>query len=202
MAAEIIPPDRRIDWSPGIPGGLPSYPVAINVKDGPYLAKGDGVADNGGHSKSNRRLPRQEGRVPAKGTYRTTSGLEIKPKRLSARRRPDETRIKCHGADGSIISASGSGGSGFTSVKGGFEKDSTHITVGDAAGFNVGDYVEILQDNDPAVCEGLYDYMVRAIGQTMKVVAKNGRTLTVNRPSISATIPRLAAASTRGKCTT
>lgn len=46
----------------------------------------------------------------------------------------------------------------------------------------MGDYVEILQDNDPAVCEGLHDYMVRAIGQTLKVVAKDGRTLTVNRP--------------------
>ena len=139
---------------------------------------------HGGHSKSNQRLPRQEGRVLARGNLPNDKWVGDKSQSdCSARCRPDEKlRIKCHGADGSIISASGSGGCGFTSVKGRFEKDSTHITVSDAAGFNVGDYVEILQDNDPAVCEGMYDYMVRAIGQTMKVVAKNGRTLTVNRP--------------------
>jgi hypothetical protein len=44
VAAGIIPPDRRIDWSPGIPGGIPTYPVALNVKDAPYSVKGDGCS--------------------------------------------------------------------------------------------------------------------------------------------------------------
>src|SRR5438309_6939851 len=41
-----LPQDRSIPWSPGIPGGIPNYPNAVNVKDAPYNAVGDGVADD------------------------------------------------------------------------------------------------------------------------------------------------------------
>jgi hypothetical protein len=180
----MIPPDRRIDWSPGIPGGIPIYAVVLNVKDAPYSAKGDGVADDTlAIQRAIDDCPAKKAVFLPRGTYRTTGGLEIRTKAIVLRGAgPMKTRIKCYGAGGSIISASGSGGGDFASVKEGFTKDSTRITVSDAAGFNVGDHVEILQDNDPAVCEGLQDYMLRAIGQTMEVVAKNGRTLTLNRP--------------------
>jgi hypothetical protein len=108
---EIIPPDRRIDWSPGIAGGIPVYAVGINVKDAPYSAKGDG-------------------------------------------------------SNGSIIVAGGSGGRDFTSVKGGFERDSTRITVSDAAGLNVGDYVEILEDNVHGTADALKHAEVLQVRRT------------------------------------
>jgi hypothetical protein len=183
-AAEIIPPDRRIDWSPGIAGGIPAYAVGINVKDAPYSAKGDGVADDtAAIRRAINSCPAGKAVFLPEGTYRTTGELAINAKAIVLRGAgPLRTRIKGDGGNGSIIMAGGSSGRDFTSVKGGFERDSTRITVSDAAGLNVGDYVEILEDNDPAVCERLYDYMLRAIGQTMQVVAKNGPTLTLNRP--------------------
>jgi hypothetical protein len=46
LALVIIPPDRRIEWQPGIPGGVPHYPFAVNVKDAPFSARGDGAADD------------------------------------------------------------------------------------------------------------------------------------------------------------
>ncbi len=192
VAAEVIPPDRRIDWSPGIPGGIPAYPVVLNVKDAPYSAKGDGVADDTpAIQRAIDDCPAKKAVFLPEGTYRTTVGLEIRAKAIVLRGAgPRKTRIKGYGAGGSIISASGSGGGDFTPVQEGFTKDSTRITVSDAAGFNVGDYAEILQDNDPAVCEGLYDYMLRAIGQTVQVVAGNGRTLTLNRPLYFSYNPR------------
>jgi hypothetical protein len=46
IADDIIPAGRRIDWSPGIPAGIPAYPVGVNVKHAPFSTKGDGVADD------------------------------------------------------------------------------------------------------------------------------------------------------------
>src|SRR5688572_23933817 len=41
-----IPDDRCIAWKPGIPGGIPKYPLFASVKDPAYGAKGDGKADD------------------------------------------------------------------------------------------------------------------------------------------------------------
>ena len=30
---EIIPPERKINWAPGVPGGVPNYPNGVNVLD-------------------------------------------------------------------------------------------------------------------------------------------------------------------------
>jgi len=183
-AAEIIPPDRRVDWSPGIAGGIPTYPAGINVKDAPYWAKGDGVADDtAAIQRAINSCPAGKAVFLPEGTYRTTAELAINAKAIVLRGAgPRKTRIRGDGTSGSIIMAGGSSGRDFTSVKAGFEKDSTRVAVSDATGLNAGDYVEILQDNDPAVCERLHDYMLRAIGQTMKVAAKNGLALTLDRP--------------------
>src|SRR5262245_18959399 len=43
----IVPEDRRIDWSAGVPGGIPNRAVIFcNARNAPYGAKGDGVADD------------------------------------------------------------------------------------------------------------------------------------------------------------
>src|SRR5262245_62109189 len=45
--AEIIPVDRRINWSVGIPGGIPVRTnIFASVKAAPYSAHGDGVTDD------------------------------------------------------------------------------------------------------------------------------------------------------------
>ena len=81
IAGDIIPADRRIDWSPGIPGGIPTYPVGINVKDAPYSAKGDGVADDTAAIQAAiRACPAGKAVFLPAGTYRTTSELQSKAK--------------------------------------------------------------------------------------------------------------------------
>ena len=51
VAAEIIPPDRRTDWTPGVtvgvPGGIPTdRDRRIDVTKAPYHADNTGVADS------------------------------------------------------------------------------------------------------------------------------------------------------------
>jgi Pectate lyase superfamily protein len=45
--AEIIPADRRIQWDPGVRGGIPNRTtIFANVKNAPYNAVGNGVMDD------------------------------------------------------------------------------------------------------------------------------------------------------------
>src|SRR5258708_23528196 len=44
--SDVVDPSRRITWAAGVPGGVPIWPTAINVKNAPYNAKGDGVSDD------------------------------------------------------------------------------------------------------------------------------------------------------------
>ena len=45
QAQPLIPEHRRMDWKPGVPGGIPAYPGFANVKTA-YGAKGDGRHDD------------------------------------------------------------------------------------------------------------------------------------------------------------
>src|SRR3990170_3628911 len=90
---EIIAPDRKINWSPGIVGGIPNYPVYVNVKNAPYNAKGDGVADDtSAIQKAIDDCPSgQTVYIPA-GTYRLTAQLTILNKGIVLRGDgPDKT---------------------------------------------------------------------------------------------------------------
>ena len=78
--AEILPAERRVDWTQtGIPGGIPTYTtIFANVKNAPYNAVGDGVANDtvAIQSALNACPANQVVLLPA-GTYRITQGLFI-----------------------------------------------------------------------------------------------------------------------------
>lgn len=94
VAGEIIPPERRIDWSPGTGGPIALYSVAINVKKAPYLAKGDGRADDtAALQKAIDDCPAGKAVFLPEGTYRTTAELRIKGKGIVLRGAgPNKTR--------------------------------------------------------------------------------------------------------------
>ena len=69
-------------------------------------------------------------------------------------------------------------------ITSGFTKNSQQITVQDASSFNVGDFVEIQQDNDPDIMytqdQWNKSWAQGAVGQILVVEAMNGNNLTLN----------------------
>ncbi|MBN1561933.1 hypothetical protein JW998_16900, partial [candidate division KSB1 bacterium] len=76
ILADIIPPDRRIDWSPGVPDVYPDRAV-VNVRD--HGAQGDGQTDDTeAFTKAIQRLSSRCGvlLIPA-GNYRISKELVV-----------------------------------------------------------------------------------------------------------------------------
>jgi hypothetical protein len=133
--------------------------------------------------------------IPA-GIYRLTSELRIEGRSIvlrgEGRRR---TRLRSDAAGGNILSITAAGTASLsTGIVSGYTKDSAAITVDNASSLAVGDYVVVYQDNDstipvdPTGCGGtcnwcgLYDNSGHAMTQVVRITAKNGNTLTLNRP--------------------
>lgn len=203
--AEIIPQDRRIDWSQaGIPGGIPQRTTicaAINA-----ITYGNGTTDATAAIQNaiNSCPANQVVYLPA-GTYSVSSptGLEtILNMRSNVTLRgagPGKTVISFPGAYArSVIDIRGSaywdiyGLQRSVAITGGMPKGSKQITLSSISGISVGDILLIDQLNDPQLVdpvgyEGLCTYCgrangSRARGQYAEVTAISGNVVTLNLP--------------------
>lgn len=196
--AQIIPADRLIKWQPGIPGSIPQRTtICANVRQSPYNAKGDGITDD---TEAIRRAisscPNGQVVHIPEGTYRLSSELQISGKSIVLRGDGQRrTFLKNYSNSGNILSMyTGSGSYSPIKILSGYAKDSTAITIEDASSIRIGDYVVVYQDNDidvpvdPIGCGGncnwcgLYDNSNHAMTQIVRITAKNGNTLSLNRP--------------------
>lgn len=194
--AEIIPQDRRIDWSPGIPGGVPTnYTLCANVKDAPYNAVGDDLTDDT-LAFQNALAACGAGTyvyVPT-GTYKLTAGLSIPSGVLLKGDGPTLSKLKDYSAGGSyLVQINGQSSTITANIIAGYTKDSTQITVDNATNLNVNDYIMISQLNETSLvfskgygnnCNwcGPRDHYERAMAQILKITAKSGNDLTLSRP--------------------
>jgi hypothetical protein len=193
--SEIIPAERRIDWDPGIPGGIPARDeICANVRDAPYSARGDGTADDTAAIQAalDDCPPQQVVYIPS-GTYRVTDVLTITDSITVRGDGPGRTVIDAHGSEWTGVIVFGPGvdrGSGaVANITGGATKGSTSITLDDAGAVAVGDYLELDQLNDPAFVtiagyEGDCTWCsredgARAMGQLVEVTAVDAGTSTV-----------------------
>ena len=194
--ADIIPDSRRIEWEPGVRGGIPAYPVAVNVKDSPYNATGNGSADDTAAIQAAIAACPEGGAVylPA-GTYKISDTLWIaKPMALRGAGL-DRTHIVLS-ADSAkkVIGIAGSSTATTAAVTGGFNKGSTRLTFASPeaiAAVAPGDLIAIYQNNDPYLLDARgtsWGGITTAAGtmvsqaQMARVTAKTNSSLDLARP--------------------
>jgi len=190
-ASDIIPPERRIVWSAGVPGGIPAPSVACpasapSVVD--FGAIGDGSTDDAGAFQSaiDDAAQGTAVRIP-EGTYMLREGLTLDKGVVLCGEGADKSQL-IFDADAPGISILKYDRGDFVAVTGGHSKGSTELTVADGSSFVVGQYAELQQTNDWTVMdpEGTWQNASwvpeDAVGQMFKVVAISGNTLTVDPP--------------------
>jgi len=161
VEAEVIPDDRKIDWSyAGIPSGIPERTtICANVKNAPYNAKGDGVTDDSEAIKAaiaacptGQVVFFPEGSYLVKKIISISKGIVLRgagPKlsKIIFDHRDYSTQYG-YNAEMGLAVGSASGGTSYIPITSGYQKGSTQITLQDASSFSVGNYLILVQDND------------------------------------------------------
>jgi len=185
--AQIIPATRRISWNPGVPGGIPTYPVAINAKDPPYNAKGDGVADDTAAIQSAlNACPTNKAVLLPAGTYKISGTLSVRTRRVLRGEGPSRTIIRNTG--GTAIEMRTLQTTDVRSdITSGATKGSTIVVVSSPADFQVGQYAVVNMLNDGVLVDrgdcswcSSGDGGARALQQIVRITAKNADKLTIS----------------------
>ena len=183
----IFPASNQIDWSvAGVDGGIPNYNKIIDVTT--LGARKDGKGDN--HAIIQSALDKaQPGTIFyfPEGEYMFRNTLFLKNKIVIRGECSDKTTLKFdlnRAAKPSLWFLS-KNISSITPVISGFEKGSKVITVNEPSKFEVGDYAEIIQDNDP---KKMYTnptwntvWAENSVGQMVKITAVNGNKISLAR---------------------
>jgi len=194
----VIPDDRRVDWRPGVPGGIPSRTTqCANVREAPYNARGDGVADDSGAIQmAIDACPAGQVVLVPEGTYRLTRGLSIMEGIVLRGEGPDRTRLEGDGVGEKAIVQVGSWDEmpAEIDVVSGLDKGSTVLGLSAVTEFATGDFVIVDQENDGDLVRvegsespciwGSRNDGTRLLGQIVEVTSVDGaaRTIVVDPP--------------------
>lgn len=194
-APGLIPADRRITWKAGIPGGIPARTtIFANVKNAPYNAQGDGVADDtSAIQNAINACPADQVVFMPAGTYKITDTISLKS-RVTLRGAGNTTKLKWMGSASCVLeirdNAYEDGVFYNTSpynLSGGYTKGSTSVSMANN-NWAVGDVILIDQQSDgnlvvaggtsgPATWCGR-DNGDRCMGQLVKVLTRSATNIT------------------------
>jgi hypothetical protein len=195
MKAQILPIARRIQWTPGVRGGIPNRTSLINVKQVPYYAKGDGVTDDRAAIQHaiDAALPGQVVFLPA-ATYRISGTLSLSKGITLRGEGTQSTIIKYDGSSSIDIIKAYPWVSNFGSpitVVSGYAKGSAKLRLSDASIVAPGSIIVISQRNpswvtpvgDNGTCTWCgNNNPLRSMTQVARVISKSEDTITLERP--------------------
>jgi hypothetical protein len=197
--AELLPANRRADWTPGVtvgvPGGIPNRTKLVDVTTSPYNADKTGAsnASNAIQAAIDAAAPNDVIYLPA-GTYRIESTLTPKNDVTVRGAGVGLTTLKPFGDALAFSARFSSNGfwdaSTYPIVTAGATKGSTTLSVADTSSFIVGNMVQVTRFNstsqfeDPVVTfvygnDGGGGYVYK---QKVKLVSKTATTLTISPP--------------------
>jgi Pectate lyase superfamily protein len=189
--SNIIPAHRRLDWQPGVVGGIPTVAEACPVSAPTVLdfgAVADGVTDDApAFQDAIDAAPESSSvRIPA-GDYLLASGLTIDHGVVLCGAGSDQSRL-LFDTESTAISMVTYDRGDWVALESGYSHGSTTLTVADPASFAPGDYAELQQDNNWARMdpEGVWRNASwvpeAAMGQMVQIINVEGNTLTVAPP--------------------
>jgi hypothetical protein len=183
--AIILTTNQVVDWRPGVPGGIPVYAQAINIKNAPYNATGNGTTDDRASIVAAIAACPTSGAIYfPPGTYLISAAINVNaPKAIVLRGAgPASTTLLFNVASTSFaFEPQGSGGT-EVAASSGYTRNSTNIVLSSAAGFSIGDYCYISQDNDPAWMQGnIPSTTGRYQRQMFRITGIAANTISINR---------------------
>jgi hypothetical protein len=202
----LIPEDRRVPWSPGIPGGIPEVKkICARISAEKY---GDGTVDAAPAIQAALdACPEGQAVLLPAGTYRTGMVLWIRKGIVLRGEGPAKTRILRHEAQdnwhGAVIRIIND--AYFqkpVAITARAPLGARRIEVADAAQFQPGDILQVDQRDDPALvttgdCKWMKrtdpDGGARSMGQRVEVAGKEGAALLLATPLYLALDPALHA---------
>ena len=185
---EIISADRKIDWNPGISGGVPDRTtICADVKAPPYNAYGDDVHDDtAAIQRAIDSCPEGQVVYLPLGTYRVTSELRLNKGIVLRGASLSHTVIRNHATtDGNIVSILGGAVGSPIAVNSDYTKGSRIITVASSSGLKGGDYIRIYQTNDPTVVKDGYNtcgWCTNVIAQIVQITGLSTNRISIDKP--------------------
>jgi len=175
LHAQILTPDRIVDWKPGLPDGMPVKTAEADVRD--FGAAGDSLSDDApAFMAAIASLPPGGGtvRIPA-GRYLLRRGLRLDRGIMLSGEGFRNTRLffDLDARVENAVEISRPIEDGWTSVPGGCLRGSLALETERADRFSGGGFLEITRDNDPRLMytntEWNQDWAADAVGQIVQV---------------------------------
>ena len=179
--SNIIPASRRIEWSAGIPGGIPYYAtISQNVNNHGAIAN-DGKDDTQAFINAIDSASTGSVVFVPDGTYNLSKKISITKSIVLRGNGADKTRLIFNTSD-SLIEFTTNGGESWKGISGNLDKGSNIISASDATGIQAGDFIMIRQHNDPAVIKYAREWATHAVGQVLKIKDVSGDDLHLEKP--------------------
>ncbi len=201
---QLVLSDRMITLKAGIPGGVPRRTqICAHVKDAPYNAKGDGIAnDTSAIQRAIDACPQNQVVYIPAGTYKTTSSLTISGKGVVLRGDgPEKTKILNYGS-GFVATSKNKWGVWNKTLISPAVKGSRTVMLDDGSFSLYGDPVSVIgyyaiitqlnksdlvfnygyRGASSGVCSWCGVSSDRTMSQVVKIIGKSGNTLTLENP--------------------